>query len=64
MLKIKGKIDNKSGNGKYKGKITLMFKSGELEVVKNWIANQISSQWIRCKNPKNYGKKLSRPLGI
>lgn len=36
MLKIKGKIDNKSGNGKYKGMITLMFKSGELEVVKNW----------------------------
>jgi hypothetical protein len=36
MLKIKGKIDSKSGNGKYKGMITLMFKSGELEVVKNW----------------------------
>jgi hypothetical protein len=36
MLKIKGQIDNKSGNGKYKGMITLMFKSGELEVVKNW----------------------------
>ena len=38
MLKIKGKIDSKSGNGKYKGMITLMFKSGELEVVKNWRA--------------------------
>ena len=34
MLKLKGQIDNKSGNGKYKGMITLMFKSGELELVK------------------------------
>jgi hypothetical protein len=35
MLKIKGKIDNKSGNGKNKGMITLMLKPGELEVAKN-----------------------------
>jgi len=38
MLKIKGKINNKnkSGNGQYKGTITLVFKSGEREDVKNW----------------------------
>ena len=40
MLKIKGKIDNKSGNGKYKGMITLMSKSGELEVVKKGVLLQ------------------------